>query len=99
MRTWFSRAFWLEPNPLTDIWRSFQLIANHDDLLKISIGILGTAALLALFWRRQRRHVRTALVMYTLAFFLMVVSAVPAAFGWESATKTLHAIGLLLVGF
>lgn len=99
MNTWVSLAFWLEPSPLTDIWRSFRLIANHDDLLTITSCILGTAALLAIFSRRQRRHVRTALVMYSLAFFLMALSALPATFGWLSATKTLHAVGLLLVGF
>ncbi len=98
MNTWVFPAFWLEPNPLTDIWRSFQLTAHHDDLLKITILILGTAVVLAVFSPRQRVHVRAALVMFGLALFFIVLSAIPAAFGWPSAAKALHAAGLLLVG-
>ena len=99
MHTWVFPAIWLDANPLIDVCRSLQLIASHDDLLHISFGILGTAAVLGALWRRQRPHVRTALVMYALALFLMVLSAIPAALGWATATKTLHAAGLLLVGF
>ncbi len=99
MHTWIFLAAWLDANPLIDVWRSLQIIARHDDLLHISLGILGTAVVLGAFWRRQRPHVRTALVMYALALFLMVLSAIPAALGWATATKTLHAAGLLLVGF
>lgn len=99
MNTWVFPAFWLQPNPLTEVWRSFQLTADHDDLLQITIAILGTAAVLAIVSRRQRAHVHTALVLYALAFLLMVVSAIPAALGLASATKALHAAGLLLVGF
>ncbi|MGD1102530.1 MAG: hypothetical protein ABSA59_10730 [Terriglobia bacterium] len=62
MNTWVFPAFWLEPNPLTDIWRSFQLTAHRDDLLQITIVILGTAAVLAILSRRHRVHVRVALV-------------------------------------
>lgn len=91
-------ALWPAQAPLLDVWRSFQQIAQHDDLLRISVGILGAAAVLASFYRRQRVHVRSALAMYVLAFFLMASSAIPAALGWEQATKTLHAAGLLLVG-
>ena len=68
-------------------------------MLQITIVILGTAVVLAVLARRQRAHVRAALVMYALAFFLMVLSAIPAALGWLSAAKALHAAGLLLVGF
>jgi len=99
MHTWVLPAFWLAPNPLLDIWKSFQAVAHHDELLQITIGIVGTSLVLAALWRQQRRHVRTALVMYGLAFVLMALSAIPAALGWDSATKTLHAAGLLLVGF
>jgi small-conductance mechanosensitive channel/CRP-like cAMP-binding protein len=99
MNNWDFPAFWLQANPLTDIWRSFQQIAHHDELMQISIAILGTSMVLAVFSRPQRRHIRTAVVMYGLALFLMVLSAIPASLGWESATKTLHAMGLLLVGF
>lgn len=98
MNTWDIPAFWLQANPLIDIWRSFQLIAHHDDLLAISIAILGTAVVLAVLSRRQRPHVRTALVMYALALFLIALSVLPAALGWDTATKILHAAGLLLVG-
>lgn len=99
MNTWLLPAFLLEANPLTDIWRSFQRIAQHDDLLSITIAILGSSAVLSILARRQRSHIRTALVMYALAFFCMAFSAVPAALGWEPASKALHAAGLLLVGF
>ena len=87
-------------NPLTDIWRSFQLIAHHDDLLQDHPSpFWGRRWCWRVLSRRQRPHVRTALVMYALAFFLMVLSAIPAALGWATATKALHAAGLLLVGF
>jgi small-conductance mechanosensitive channel/CRP-like cAMP-binding protein len=98
MNTWVLAAYWLEANLLTDIWRSFQLIARHDEILQITVGVLGTAAALAALSRRHRVHVHTALVIYALAFFLMAFSAIPAAFGWDTATKALHAAGLLLVG-
>jgi small-conductance mechanosensitive channel/CRP-like cAMP-binding protein len=65
----------------------------------MTLWIVGAALVLGIFSRRQRRHVRIALVMYGLALFLMALSAVPAALGWETATKTLHAAGLLFVGF
>jgi small-conductance mechanosensitive channel/CRP-like cAMP-binding protein len=92
-------AFWGKANPLIDLWRSFQTNARQDDLFPISIVILGTAVVLAVFWRRQRPHVRTALIMYALALFLFVLSAFPAVLGWSVAAKTLHAAGLLLLGF
>lgn len=98
MHSWLFPAFWLALNPLIDIWRSFLAVAHHDDLLQITIAILGTAGVLAAFSRQQRPHVKTALVMYGLAFFLMALSAVPAALAWDSATKILHAAGLLMVG-
>jgi small-conductance mechanosensitive channel/CRP-like cAMP-binding protein len=99
MNTWVLPALWLEANPLTDIWRSFRLTAHSDDLLPITILILGTAAVLAILMPRQRVHVRAVLVMYALAFFLIVLSVLPAALGWPAAAKTLHAAGLLLMGF
>ena len=99
MNTWALLAFWLKPNPLKDIWQSFLLIAHDDKLLSITIVILGLAVLLAVMSPRQRVHVRVALVMYALALFLMGLSAAPAALGWDQATKTLHAAGLLLLGF
>ncbi len=91
-------AFW-QSNPFADIWRTFQLTAHHDDLLPISIAIVGIGAVLAAVSRRHRRHVRVALVMYALAFLLMVLSVIPAVLGWLAVSKTLHAAGLLLVGF
>jgi small-conductance mechanosensitive channel/CRP-like cAMP-binding protein len=99
MHTWVLPAFLLDGNPLMAVWRSFQAVAKHDDLLEISLGILGTAFVLAALFRRQRPHVRTALVMYALALFIMAFSAIPDALGWDTATKTLHAAGLLFVGF
>ncbi len=98
MQTGVFPAFWLALNPLIHIWDSFQAVAHHDELLQMTIGILSVSAVLAGFSRRQRPHVRTALVMYALAFFLMTLSAIPAAIGWDSATKIIHAGGLLLVG-
>jgi small-conductance mechanosensitive channel/CRP-like cAMP-binding protein len=98
MNTGVLLPIWPGTNPLVDVWRSFLQIAHHDELLKISLAIIITSALLALLARRQRTHIRTALVMYALAFVLMVFSAIPAALGWEEATKALHSAGLLLVG-
>ena len=99
MHAWVFPAAWMALNPLTNLWQSFQFVVRHHDLVPITVAILGTAAVLAAFWRPQRRHVRTVLVMYGLAFLLMLLSAVPAALGWDSAAKALHAAGLLLVGF
>ena len=99
MNPWALAAIWLDANPLISVWRSFQQIAHSDDLLSVTLGILGTAILLAVFSRRQRAHVRVALVMYGAALFLMALSAFPATIGWQAATRTLHAAGLLLVGF
>ena len=98
MNTWVFPAFWLELNPLIEIWRSFKLTAHSDDLFQVSIFILGTSMALAVLMRRHRPHVRAALVMYALALFLFVLSAIPAALGWPSVSSTLHAAGLLLVG-
>jgi small-conductance mechanosensitive channel/CRP-like cAMP-binding protein len=98
MITWpFSASSW-QPNPLSDIWRSFQLTAHHDDLLQVIIIVVGTAVVLALFSRRQRPHIHAALMMFSLAIFLVVCSAFPAGLGWLAAAKTLHSAGLLLVG-
>jgi len=92
-------ALWIDADPLIELWRSFQTVAHHDDLLQISFAILGTASVLAAFSRRQRPHVKAAIVMYGVALILMVLSALPASLGWDTATKALHAAGLLLVGF
>ena len=99
MNFWFFPAFWLETNPLTDIWRAFRNIAHSDDLIPITILILGMVLVLTLLMPRQRTHVRAVLVMYSLALFLLVLSAIPAALGWPTTAKTLHAAGLLLLGF
>lgn len=98
MHTGVWLVLWRGPKPLIDIWRSFEQVARHDELLKITLAIVGTSIVLAVLARRQRVHVRAALVMYALAFLLMLFSAIPAALGLDGATKALHAAGLLLVG-
>ncbi len=98
MITWNLPALLLDVNPLMDFWRSFQLIARDDSFLQISIGILVPSALLALLARQQRRHVRTALVLYALGIILMTFSAIPYALDMPNATKALQAAGFLLVG-
>lgn len=98
MHTWVFPAFLFELNPLLDVWRSFENVARRDSLLQNTIAILAVAGVLVLISRRQRHHIKSALVMYGLAFFLMAFSAVPAAMGWDSATKVLHAAGLLFLG-
>ena len=102
MNTWILPALWLGPNPLMDIWRTFQLTAHHDDLIPITIVILGTAVVLAVFSRRQRVHVRAALVMYALALFLIVLSAIPERarmdVGGQSPSCRRTLIGGLCVG-
>ncbi|MGA3327236.1 MAG: mechanosensitive ion channel family protein [Terriglobia bacterium] len=99
MNTWVLLALWLKLDTLADVWRSFKQIAHDDDLFLITLVILGAAAVLAILSRRQRAHVRVAVVMYGLALFLIALSTIPTALGWDQATKTLHAAGLLLVGF
>ena len=99
MNTWVFPAIWPHADPLIDVWRSFQQSAQHDSLFPISVIIVGTSVLLAVVSRRQRPHVRTALTLYALALFLFVLAAAPAALGWTTAAKTLHAAALLLIGF
>ncbi len=98
MQNWILPASCLAMNPLHDFWRSFASIARQDELLNISLVVLGIAAVLAVFSRAQRRHVKTALIIFGLAVFLMALSAVPAALAWDPVAKTLHAAGLLLLG-
>jgi CRP-like cAMP-binding protein/small-conductance mechanosensitive channel len=99
MNTLVFAGFWPGPNPLPDIWRTFKLTAQHDDLFLISVVILGTSAALVILSRRLRVHVRAAVIMYAVAFFLMALSAIPAELDLPTVTKALHAAGLLLVGF
>jgi small-conductance mechanosensitive channel/CRP-like cAMP-binding protein len=99
MSTWVCAAFWLETSTLGDIVRNLQLIAKQDALLTLTLIFLGTAAVLAVLARRQRVHIRAALVLFGVALFLIFLSAVPAAVGWLLAAKALHAAGLLLAGF
>jgi small-conductance mechanosensitive channel/CRP-like cAMP-binding protein len=99
MNIWAVAAFWFKPNLWTDIGRSFLFAARRDDLLTVSIAIVVTALLVLILAHRQRRHVRAALIMYALAIFLMLLSAVPAALGWLPISQTLQAGGLLLIGF
>ncbi|MFZ0959298.1 MAG: mechanosensitive ion channel family protein [Terriglobia bacterium] len=99
MNIWALLAFWLRASPLMDAWRIFQVAAQRDELLHLSILILGTAMVLAVLAPRQRMHIRVALVMYALALFLIAFSAIPESLGWPSAGKALHAAGFLLVGF
>jgi small-conductance mechanosensitive channel/CRP-like cAMP-binding protein len=99
MNTWVFPALWLGLKPLTDIWRNLKDIAHGDDLIPLTILIIGTAVVLAVLMPRQRVHVRAGLAMLALALPLIVLSAVPAALGWPSAANALHAAGLLLVGF
>ena len=91
-------AFWLEVNPLVEVWRSFRFIAHEQSLLEITLAILGTSLVLAILARRHRVHIRTALVLYALAFLLMTIAAIPNALGMERATQALLAAGLLLAG-
>ena len=51
MNTWVFTGFWPGANPLPEIWRTFQLIGQHDDLLLITVVILGTSAVLAILSR------------------------------------------------
>jgi small-conductance mechanosensitive channel/CRP-like cAMP-binding protein len=99
MMTWGLPALWLETKTLFEIARDFQLIAKQDDLLTVAILFLGIVAILEIFVRRQRTHIRTALLMFVLALFLDLLSAVPAAFAFSALAKVLHSTGLLLLGF
>jgi len=98
MTSWVLPAFWLEVNPLTDIWRSFRHLAHEHSLLETTVAILGTSLVLAILARRHRVHIRTALVLYALAFILMAIAAIPNALGMERATQALLAAAMLLVG-
>jgi len=84
---------------LAEIERILLRIGRQDDLLPISILVVGTAAILAILARRQRGHIRSALVMYVSGLLLIFLSAGPAVLDWNSGAQALHAAGLLLVGF
>jgi small-conductance mechanosensitive channel/CRP-like cAMP-binding protein len=98
MNTWSMPASWLETKTLSEIVRSFQLIAQQDDLLWTAVIFLGTAAVMAVLVRRQRTHIHAALLMFVLALMLVLVSAVPAALGLVLTAKALHTAGLLMLG-
>jgi small-conductance mechanosensitive channel len=99
MNTWVLLALWREPGLLTDIWRSIQLVASQDELLTLSAVILGTAVVLAVLVPQQRVYIRSALLMFVIALFFIVLSSIPAALGLERAAQGLHAVGLLFMGF
>ena len=91
-------ASWLALNTGAEIWQSFLRTARGDDLYSVSLLIVGTALVLAILARRQRTHVRAALVMYVLSLLLTGLSAIPATLGWLAGGKALHSAGLLLLG-
>ena len=98
MNTWGVPALWLGTKTLSEIARSFQLIAKQDDLLWTAVIFLGTAAVMAVLVRRQRTHIHAALLMFVLALVLLLTSAVPAALGLVLIAKSLHNAGLLMLG-
>ena len=55
MTSWVLPAFWLEVNPLTDIWRSFRHLAHEHSLLETTVAILGTSLVLAILARGNAR--------------------------------------------
>ena len=93
----FLPAFWPGAHLLSEIWRNFQQTAHRDGLFNITLVILGAAVVIALLSRRQRMHVRAALVMYGLALFFIALSAIAAGLDFPSSAKVLNAAGLLLV--
>jgi len=99
MSTWVLSAIWLQLNALAEVGHNLRLIAKQDDILPITIIVLGTALVLAVSAPRQRVHIRVALVMFVTALVLIFLSGVPPVLGWSSGAKALHAAGLLLIGF
>jgi len=85
MSTWVLSAIWLQWNVLAEVGHNLRLIATQDDLLPLTLIVLGTALVLAVLARRQRVHIRVALVMFVTALVLIFLSGVPPVLGWSSA--------------
>jgi len=99
MLSWALPALWLENGALAEIWRSWQATAQQDEVLRVSLIFLLSAAVVALLARSQWLRVRASLLMFAGASVLLFVSAIATGLGGMSAGKTLHAVGLLLGGF
>jgi small-conductance mechanosensitive channel len=92
MRPWV----WSEINLLHDVVHQLGLLAKRHDLYLVTLVFLVVAAALAIASRRLRPHVRTALTLFGLGLFLLLLSAVAAALGWATAAYALYTAGLLL---
>jgi small-conductance mechanosensitive channel/CRP-like cAMP-binding protein len=97
MATWL--LLWIETGILTKFWVNLQNAASQDDVLSVSVIFLVAAAILAGLARSKRSQVRTAFFMFAASLFLIVLSPLPATFGWLAVARTLRAIGLLFGGF
>lgn len=84
---------------LGQIGQNLLRAAEQEDVLKVSLIFLLSAAVLALLAREQRGYIRTALAMFIGAVFLIFAAPVAAAAGLPTASKILTAAALLFGGF
>ena len=89
----------LETSPLIKFLEHFRLTAQQDDLIKVTVIVLLSAAVLALLARDQRTYIRTSLEMFIGALFLIFMASVAAAAGLPTASKIIHSGALLFGGF
>ena len=99
MNTFTLAAGWAQTSWLAELARNLLLIIRRDDLLPVSVIVLGSAVILAILARRRHSHIRTALVMYAAGLVIILLSAAPTVLDWTSAARSLHAAGILLIGF
>jgi len=92
-------AFGAPAAVLAQIGHDLLRAADQEDVVKVSLIVLLSAAVLALLARDQRGYIRTALAMFIGAVFLVFAAPVAAAAGLPTASKILAAAALLLGGF
>jgi len=79
--------------------RNFYIIAQQDAVSTVSLIFLVAIALLAWMARGHRRQIRSALLMYSSAIFLMMAAAFAATAGLPTGAKAFHTAALLFGGF
>jgi CRP-like cAMP-binding protein/small-conductance mechanosensitive channel len=92
-------ALGLQAGPPIEFWGHLRFAAQQDELIKVTVIFLLSAAMVALLARDQRAYIRTALEMFIGALFLILMASVAAVAGLPTASKIIHSAALLFGGF